>query len=377
MRFIQVIVLLGILSISSSLVNAADGPGARHGAIPAKPDGLAVEAGTTITYQHANDSRGDDEWLASVDIVAVMPTPKGQWLLYVEGNTSPKQDGVTNLWPEANDDAGSALDHDGKGRLQVSALHYLHDLGNDALVVGLIDPAGPLDNSDIANNETSQFIGSTLVNNPTIAFPDYTLGAVYFFKPDQSAFDFTFMLTSSHGLADNPNASYSELFDVGETGKGVFAAGEIVWKGERHTWRSGLWLQTADNDYVDGSGQTGNNYGLYLSSDHLIGLHRLNVRAGLANDKVSDAAGFIGLAVDHALGRNHAGIGYTRTFVSGKASANMDDMSQFELFYRYAATEDLTITPSVQRIQNSFFDTSSATRDSDVRIISVRANYTY
>ena len=368
---------LGLLLVLNPSVQAIEKEGVRHGAIPPLAEGVAVEAGTTITLQHATDSRIDDELLASVDIVSTIPTSHGQWLLYVEGNTSPRQNGVANLLPEANQDAGSALDRDGKGTLQVSALHYLHFLGNSAVVVGLIDPAAPLDNSDIANDETQQYLASTLVNNPTIAFPDYALGMAYFYKPDNSKFDVTLLLSSSHGLADNPNKSYSELVDVTETGKGVFAAGELVWQTGINTWRTGVWLQTADNAYVDGSGNTANNYGVYLSSDHHFGQHRLNVRAGLANDKVSEAAEFIGLAVDHALGKNHAGIGYTHTFVSSEAGAGKGDRTQLELYYRFNLQENFSITPSVQRIHNSGFDNTGTSSDSSVHVISARASYAF
>ena len=313
--------LSSLMILLTTPVWSAEIVGSRHGSIPAMSEAISVESGITVTFQHASDSRVEDELLASFDLVSTLPAGNGHWLIYVEGNTSPRTNGVSSMLSEANGDAGSALDRDGKGRLQVSNLHYLWYLDKDALVVGLIDPTGPLDNSDIANDETGQFLSSTLVNNPTIAFPDYTLGAVYFMTPDNRALDFTFLVSSSHGLADNPNASYSELVDVGETGKGVFTSAEALIKQGNHNWRVGGWVQTADNPYLDGSGNTANNYGLYMSSDHQFGLHRLNLRLGLANDKVSEAASFIGLAVDHALGKNHAGVGLTRTFVSDHAGS--------------------------------------------------------
>lgn len=377
MGLVKVFLCISALSAGSLAVEAAEDLGTRHGSIPARVNGIAVDAGTVITFQHASDARLDDELFASLDIVSTIPTAHGHWMIYLEGNTSPRQRGVSSLLPEANQDAATALDRDNTGRLQVSALHYLWFQGNSAFVVGLINPAGPIDNSDIANNETSQFLATTLVNNPTIAFPDYALGMVYFYKPDNKKLDLTFLLSSSNGLGDNPNKSYSELVDVTESGKGTFAVAELVWKEAQYTLRGGIWVQTADSAYLDGSGNTADNYGIYLNSDHRIGEFGLNLRLGLANPRVSEAAQFIGLAVDHAIGKNHAGIGYTYTFVSDDAGTGKGDRSQVEAYYRYDLAENFSITPSIQRIHNSGFDTTGATIDRDVNVISARASYAF
>jgi len=368
---------IGLLSLAGFTARAAEDAMLRHGAIPAKAESTAVSAGTTLTFQHANDVRSVNALFDSVDIVATIPTVHGQWLLYVEGNTSPQPRGVSSLYAEANQDAATAVDRDGHGRLQVSSLHYLWYLGHNALALGLINPAGPIDNSEVANNETNQFLATTLVNNPTIAFPDYALGMVCFFKPEHSPLDLTFLLSSSQGLGDNPNKSYSELVDVGASGKGAFAVAELVWKQAQQAWRGGIWLQTAANAYLDGSGNTANNYGFYFSTDHRVGEYGLNLRLGLANPKVSEAAQFVGLAVDRALGKSHAGIGYTYTFVSSAAGTGKGDRTQVEAYYRVDLSKALSLTPSLQKIHNSGFATTSAIIDRDVNVISVRTSYVF
>jgi porin len=377
MNWVKAALCLGAMGVSNQLLAVVGKDNVRHGTIPGRTPELAVNSGTIVTLQHANDTRIHDEGLASVDIIATLLTRNGRWLLYVEGNTSPHQRGVSTLLPEANQDAGTAVDRDDKGRLQVSELNYLWDLGEYALAVGMVNPAGPIDNSDVANNEASQFLAKTLVNNPSIAFPDYSLGMVYFYKPASHKLDITFMLTSSNGLGNNPDKSYSELMDVTAAGKGMFAVTELVWKQSWHIWRVGAWMQTADNAYLDGSGNTANNYGLYLSSDHQFGQHRLNVRLGLANPQVSEAAQFIGFAVDHPVGTNHAGIGYTKTFVSNDAGPDTADRSQYEAYFRFDLDSRLTVTPSVQRIQNSHFNNSGAISNSDVNVYSVRTSYNF
>ena len=368
---------IGGLVLVSGASQAAQDLGTRHGSIPARVNGISVEAGLVVTLQHASDARIHDELHASLDMVSTIPTAHGHWMIYLEGNTTPRQDGVSSLLPEANQDAATALDRDNTGRLQVSALHYLWFQGNSAFVLGLINPAGPIDNSEIANNETRQFLATTLVNNPTIAFPDYALGMVYFYKPDYKPLDITFLLSSSNGLADNPDKSYAELVDITETGKGIFAVTELVWKQPHSTWRGGVWLQTAKNDYLDGSGNTANNYGIYLNADQLIGEYGINLRLGLANPRVSEAAQFIGLAVEHAFGKNHAGIGYTRTFVSEDAGSGKGDRSLVEAYYRFDFADNLSVTPSIQRIQHSGFDNSGTIVARNVNVISVRASFAF
>lgn len=366
-----------LIALYSTASFAQQVSGARHGAIPFRVDSVGVASGLTVTYQYADDSRVKDELQASVDIVSTIPTQSGQWTIYVDGNTTPRVGGVFDLVPDANADAGHALDRDGKGRLQVSDLHHIWFLGNQALVAGLLDPTTPLDSSDVAGDETRQFLGNPFFRNPTIAFPDHTLGAVFLFKPGQRSFDYTLVLSSSHGLADNPNRSYSELFDVTETGKGVFAATEVVHQTGRDHWRAGLWVQTADNAYLDGSGNTGNNYGLYANADLQLGLHRLNVRLGWANDKVSEAATFASIAVEHPLGRNVAGIGIAHTGVSDNAVPGKDDATHAELYVRLELQDGLQISPSIQWIRNSGFDSTGTTVDNSLGVYSVRATYLF
>jgi len=358
-------------------VLAEDEDGLRHGAIPVQEKTTIVSAATTLTYQHADDPQSNNTFFDSLDIVATIPTVHGQWLVYVEGNTSPPRQGVSSLYPEANQDVGTALDRDGHGRMQVSSLHYVWYLGRDALVLGLLNPAGPVDNSEIANNETSQFLATTLVNNPTIAFPDYALGMVYFLEPHHSPLEATFLLSSSHGLHDNPDKSYSELVDVGASGKGIFAVTELIWHQSRTIWRGGVWLQTAANAYLDGSGNTANNYGIYLNSDHHFGRYGLNVRLGAANPRVSAAAQFVGVALERGFGRHQAGIGYTYTVASDEDSAGLGNRSQIEAYYRFQQTDHLSITPSLQRIINSQFDQTGTRIKPNVAVLSLRINYIF
>lgn len=241
--------LTGSLSLFSAPAalwaeDGVDSVEVRHGAVSGWRD-AEVEAGLTIVAQGTSDGDADAELTTSFDLVATLPTGPGKLVIYVEGNTSPSRNGVAALFAEANADAGTALDRDGDGRLQVSELHYIQALNSHGIaVVGLLDPTTSLDTSHIANDETGQFLTTSLVNNPSIGFPDYTLGAIYNHDLDGNV-TMTLMLTGSNGLGDNPDASYAQLVDVTEDGKGVFAAAELQWLPGAYALRGGAWLNTA------------------------------------------------------------------------------------------------------------------------------------
>lgn len=368
------LIAAGSLCLASELA-FADEPKKRHGVVTDRK--VLVEGGFTVTAQSANDSRINDEMLTSFDLVAEIPNGPGHWVTYIEGNLSPRLNGVSSVLGEVNGDAGTALDRDGKGRLQVSEFHYSRKFGENSMTIGLINPACVLDSSEVANDETSQFLSASFVNNPTIAFPDYALGSCIHFEEGQTGPGFNLLLTSSHGLADNPNASYSELFDVGADGKGVFLGGEMYWETERSMWRLGVWKSTADADYLDGSGNIGHNYGAYLTTDHRIGDSMINVRLGMANEDVSEAAGFASVALETPLFGNTFGIGIAQTRVSDKLGAGSDDTRQAEIYLRYDVNDSLHVTPSVQWIENSGFDSTGTLYDKSITVYGVRASYLF
>lgn len=344
-------------------------------ALADKP-GSYLGAGITAIYQHANDSRINNELWASFDITAKKAMGKGEWYLYVEGNKSPRTAGVSSVIGEANFDAGSALDQNGKGRFQVSELHYTLPLGKGRLQAGLLYVPSNLDNSDVANSELNQFLSATLVNNPTIEFPDYTLGMSWKLELGENKPSYNFVLASSHGLSNNPNKSYSELFKVDESGKGVFAAAELTMPLAGTAFRLGAWTNTSDHTYLDGSSGTTNNYGLYTSIDGEFSKTKWNLRLGMANDKVSEAANFIGLAMERSFDRITMGAGITRTGLSDKVTtAGKDDRTQAEIYAKYELHKGLFISPSVQYIKNSGFDSSGSSFRQNLNVYSLRLQY--
>lgn len=341
----------------------------------AHADGLQVAAGLTTTAQSVDDDRVRDEAQMSADLTLILPVGPGEWSVYFEGSTSPRTNGVSSVLGEANGDAGSATDAEGDGRIQISELHYTLPAAGGNLTAGLLDVSGFLDGSEVANDEGAQFLGSFFVNNPSIEFPDYTLGTAWRREPVNGP-GISLVLTSSHGLADN-SASYSRTFNVGDDGKGVFAAGELDWQMNTAILRVGAWLHSGDHTPLDGTGGDKNNYGMYTSVDDVVGAGKWNLRAGLANEEVSGTAGFLAATYEHPAGPATIGVGLARAFASSDLGANRDDTTQAEIYARFDLNKSIHLTPSIQYIEHSGFDSSGASFEPDVTVFGLRLAYIY
>ena len=125
------------------------------------------------------------------------------------------------------------------------------------------------------------------------------------------------VLTSSNGLADNPNVSYNQLFSVNESHKGVFAAVRAGWKAENSLFNVGVWTHTAPHTALDEPTSTQlRNYGAYLVAGVLHDRHALNFRLEVTNPEVSRAAAFAGLSYRYKVDHWVAGLGYAHIRMS-------------------------------------------------------------
>lgn len=335
--------------------------------------------GVTATGQFPDHQDLSSEWSGSADLVLTYLTARGhEWRFYGEANTSPRAGGVSTFLPEANADAGSAVDSDNDGRVQISEVSYRHLFAGDrSLTLGLVDISSYFDQSRIASDENTQFLGVPFVQNPTIEFPDYAFGMIY---EHQVASGTTLRagLTSSHGLADNPSHSYAQLVDVDNADKGVFAAASAAWEKDRWVIRSGAWAHTADHESLDGQETGLHNKGVFLLSGWRHGLHAVNIRLGLANRTVTRAAGFTALSYRYRREPVTLGLGVARIFLSPRETgADLDDTTQGEIYLRYRLRPSLLLTGDVQRLENSNFDASGELYDKAVSVYGVRLTFIF
>lgn len=182
-------------------------------------------------------------------------------------------------------------------------------------------------------------------------------------------------LASSDGLADNPERSYSQLLTV-ERGDGVFGIASASWEAENWLFRAGVWLNTADDQTLDITSETKQNYGAYTLAGFTQGQHSVNLRLGVANPDVSQAATFASAAYRYQRGRYTAGAAIGRAFLSSQEpSTALDDTDQYELFLRYTMREGLFLTANLQRINNSNYGALPENRDRHTTVYGVRLTW--
>jgi hypothetical protein len=324
----------------------------------AQESALQVSGGLTMVGLHPNEARIQDDQTLSADLFVERSSDRGRWLLYIEGNSSLDVQAASTILIEANADAGTALDPDRNGRIQISELNYqFWRRGGDRLTVGLVDSSAYLDRTRITNDENLQFLGASFVNNPTIEFPDYTIGLVYEKARLAGRPQINAVLTSSNGLADNPNLSYSQLLEFTDGDKGVFAAIGLGWPEQTHLTRVGAWVNTRSHTALAGNGATNkDNYGVYAVHGRSWGSHAVNLRIGLANPEISQGSGFSALAYRYRWRAHAIGVGMARTFVSTEETdPDLDDSTQLEIFGRFTLNESFHLTVSIQKLIHSGF----------------------
>ena len=318
-----------------------------------EPDPLHVWSTVNVVGQATGADRIPAELTGSVDLFADLLVGSAVIHAYVEGNTTPRAGGVSTRVPNANMDAGTALGGDGDGRVQLSELRVAWPTGGRTVAhVGLMDLTGFVDVSRIANDENLYFLAQPFVNNPTILFPDYTLGAVFLTRvsgiPDGRL---AFALSSSHGIADTPDASYGALFDVAAPGRGAFAAARLEWEGLRWRGSVGAWGSSGERTEDGGPGARAlPDRGLF----GVLGWHgdaqSLSGRLGFARGPAATEA-FVGLTWLATLGANAVGVGVART----PALPRVVDRSgsHVEAFVRRDLWETVYLTSSVQWLSDA------------------------
>lgn len=341
--------------------------------------GPSISGGITVTTQAAKDDRVKTETQVTADLEGVVPLGPGSINIHVEASSTPSSsDGVTVLVPETNDDVGSAVDKKNHGRIQVSELFYSLPYGNSNFDIGLMDASANLDTDAIANDETSQFLSGSLVNNPTIEFPDYTLGIRMDSEPESAGVGYHLLIGSSHGIADNDNYDYKDLFDLNAKNsdsrrKGVFAAAEGVWKTPALTSRLGIWTNTSDHLRASNNTLTDKaNYGIYGGLNGALGAGTWSLRAGWADPSLSRNNWGLGAAMEYPVSvMAKVGLGLTHTIASADL-AGADDTTLIELYMRIDLHEHLQVTPLIQYVNNPNFDGSGTVIDAQQWIAGMR-----
>ncbi len=365
-----------------------------------EPSGIEVGFGLTSIYQRntkgglSTHSR-KGEFSGSYDLEMTIDMMK---FLGIEGSIFIHGEGG---WTDSEGIDGQSVgsffgvnaDAIGNRSLDIVELFYEVSLTDRlGLTVGKIDFSGFFDASAYANDEATQFLNGALVNNPTVPFPDYSLGVIL-------SYDLTDNWYLMGGIADAQadgretgfnTAFHDEAYFVYLVETGVTPQMDSVNGPLQGTYRVGFWYDPQPKAHSDTTKLYRDDNGFYISCDQMLtkenndpedtqGLGAF-ARYGYAPSKTNDLTNFYSFGVQYQGlfdGRDDdvLGLGYAHGCFSDKADITYteDYESVAELYYSAQITPWMAISPSVQYVAN----TGGNEDVSDAVVCGVRAQITF
>ncbi len=335
--------------------------------------------GGISTHRRAGRNSGSYDLELSVDLQKLLGIEGASLFVHTEGLWS-KSGGIDGVSVGSafgvNADAGPRRSAD------VTELWYEQSIldGMILLRVGKMDLTGgfgcsgcpvAFDSSAFANDETRQFLNGALVNNPTIPFPDYALGAAGYYNPVEwwyvsaSVVDAqndareTGLRTTFHG-----EDYFFYVFETGVIPQLDCANGSL-----QGACRAGLWNDPQPKAHSDATDNYRDDVGFYLSCDQMLTKENIVLqdnqglgtffRYGYANSKKNDVAIFWSLGFQYEglmEGRDEdvLGVGFAQGIFSDRASMTYteDHENALELYYSAQVAPWVSISPSIQYVAN-------------------------
>ncbi len=354
-----------------------------------EPSGIQLGLSLTSIYQQnarggISTHRHQGRWSGSynleldTDMERLAGLKGGTLYLHAEG-TWPRQDidatSVQSLFGVNGDFAP-------REAFNLIELWYQQNLWDDTLQVrfGKIDMTGgfecrgcpvSFDCSRYANDENTQFLNSALVNNPTIPFPDYGIGAIVLWAPSE-------LWYISFGAADAQadkretglnTAFHQEDYFVYMAETGLTPALNSANGALPGAYRIGVWYDPQPKAALDETRFYRDDTGFYLSFDQMLCKENSNpddsqglgtfFRYGYANGRSNAVSHFYsgGIQYEGLLEGRDAdvlGVGYAHGVLSEHSSSPFteDFESVLEAYYAWKAAGWMTITPSIQYVAN-------------------------
>jgi porin len=341
--------------------------------------------GGTSTNQRQGRHTGSYDLEITSDLQKLLGIEGGTLYVHTEGSWSRVDIDETSI--------GSVfgVNGDGAGRraMDVTEFWYEHAMLDDTLLFrfGKLDIGGgfecrgcpvSFDGSAYANDETAQFLNNALVNNPTIPMPDVGLGAVLYWNPIEWWY-------ASIGAADAQADGRETGFRTTFTGEDYFfyavetGVAPVLDNGKGPmpgAYRIGVWNDSQDKERFSDASIERDDVGFYISADQMVyketegeedsqGLG-VFTRYGMADKKVNDITDFWSLGLQYQGlfdGRDDdvLGLGYAKGIFSTEAGfadtyESVFDAdtyeSVFEIYYNAAVAPWLSLSPSVQFVDN-------------------------
>jgi len=352
--------------------------------------GIEVGLGATNIYQqnvHGGLSRhrragrysGSYDLELSADLQKLLGIEGGSLFVHAEGLWS-KSGGIDG--PSVGSAFGVNGDAGSRRSMDVTELWYEQSMLDGAFLlrVGKMDLTGgfecsgcpvAFDTSAFAHDETSQFLNSALVNNPTIPFPDYALGLAGLYNPVDWWYVSAAVVDAQNDAREigfrttfHDEDYFFYILETGVTPKLPSANGPLI-----GAYRFGLWNDSQPKAHSDASKNYRDDVGFYTSCDQMLikendgpedsqGLGAF-FRYGYAPAKRNDITNFFSAGFQYQGlfdGRDDdvLGVGFARGFFSDRAAMTYpeDSESVLEAYYNTRVTPWLSISPGIQYIAN-------------------------
>jgi uncharacterized coiled-coil protein SlyX len=188
-------------------------------------EGLELGAGATMIVQGANNvnyapegesikkSRTDGSYSADITLAKEFKGVGDRAFLHLEGGQGDGLEDNLLLYSNVNRDA------DNHENVRVTELWYEQGLFKNriALTFGKLDPTVYFDQSEVANDETTQFLGRIFRNSPTLEFPDNTAGIRVAYMPKE-------WIELGYGMFNGNSDTWDKMFD------NLFTIGQVTFK---------------------------------------------------------------------------------------------------------------------------------------------------
>lgn len=343
-------------------------------------EGLELGAGGTMIVQGTNNTnnaasdvtkkegRADASYSADITLGKEFKEVGGKAFLHLEsGQGAGLEDNLT-LYSNVNRDA------DDDNNVRLTEFWYEQSLFNDkaAVTFGKLDPTAYFDTNDVANDETTQFLGRIFRNNPAIEFPDNTAGVRLAYLPVE-------WLEFGYGVFDG-NSDWEKV------GDNLFNIGQVTFKTKLFDLPGNYRFLGWNNNvyhtkWLDTEKQKENSYGFGLSFDQKVtDIVTLFTRYGWQDPKVYNpdimATGDLNYSLEQSwsAGFQVEGKPWGRekdvlAFAIGqaipsndykKAGADLDPVRRakseghLEAYYNIHVNDHLSISPDFQYIWNPF-----------------------
>ncbi|MDD2752476.1 MAG: carbohydrate porin [Candidatus Omnitrophica bacterium] len=348
--------------------------------VPGEPmqlmDGLELGAGATMIVQGANNvnyapdgqtlkkNRTDGTFSADITLAKEFKEVNGRAFLHLEGGQGDGLEDNLLLYSNVNRDADNNED------VHLTELWYEQGLFKNrvALTFGKLDPTAYFDQSEVANDETTQFLGRIFRNSPTLKLPDNNAGIRVAYMPKE-------WLELGYGMF-NAKGSWEKI------GDNLFNIGQVHFKTNIFSlsgnYRFYGWNNNANHTkWNDAEKGKESGYGFGLSFDQkLSDIVTAFCRYGwqdprVYNPELTTTAGGYAYSLEHSwsAGFQVEGKPWGRkkdvfAFAIGQVFSSGDYKDYYgysarpeghlEAYYRIFVNKYLSLSPDFQYIWNSF-----------------------